>query len=160
MVVVTLVFIVVVVTNFGLVTSHLHFISLLKVFPLDGFGFGFGFFFLASLLIGVVASYYTLSFCWAQVTLTFRHACAIKHFVMFVLYFHFIVLVLNLHFVMLHVLTPHGFKVNALHVFLFLLFALGSCDFANPYKILHKATSINMTRFMTKWTWNNTKPKP
>jgi hypothetical protein len=48
------------------------------------------------------------------------------------------------------VFTPHGFEVSALHVILFLLFALSSCDFANPYKILHKAISINVAKFMTK----------
>jgi hypothetical protein len=72
-----------------------------KVFPLDDFGYLFFLgFFLAYRSCKLVASYYTLSFFWAQVTLTFYHAHAIKHCVVFVLYFHFIVFVLNLHFVM------------------------------------------------------------
>jgi hypothetical protein len=91
---------------------------------------------------------------WLQVVISLCH-----HFVELKLCPHFIMLVLCLHF---HVCvaptincawvvpTFHRFKINVFLIFLFMLFALGSCDFANPCKVLHKVVLIDMFEFMMK----------
>jgi hypothetical protein len=46
--------------------------------------------------------------------------------------------------------TFHRFEINVFLVFLSMLFALGSCDCANPCKVLHKVVLIDMFEFMMK----------